>query len=974
MGMARKIAGVTKSDEIYGTLESRFGMFLNSNTQGAEFAVQCVGFASTTHMELAGDAEIDDPIDNVLMGELDPSTRDLDEAEIAQDKRHLRESIEQDRGELSKALASGPGTATSRLQRTVAAVIKTMPAGHASGAAEEHSEEQMRHQGNVDQIAQPHSHLTSGNEGYGEHDDNSSSYNNIDYNEGAVNHGLTESTESADDERKYSSDCEIPLTKLTTSESDSSWRFSKSASLLKGAFRRVKPSIMSSSNGSMDSLGHTPSQSQNFAGSAANLSITNIHLDGSAKPPVELIRADSSASVLTQMTTQYENLGEGRLPTIHTSSIPGGHFYGTLRMSNSEIEEFKKHAGNDVGGVIGGHPKSLKLHAHHDDMASPATGVVNLIDPEGVSIISDIDDTIKYTNVTSGTRVILRNTFLKSMKEVEGMANAYKKWWIQGAAFHYVSNSPWQLIPTLLDFFHTHMFPPGSAHLKVHDNNILKTYFMTPGENKRRSIREILNDFPDRKFILVGDSGEIDLEIYTEIAMEFPKQIFRIFIRDITTARLKEMASKAPPLREGSFSSLKAPISAVTTGFGLFGRQGSSGTISLKENASTPNKGTETDIDVPVASSPGEMSEEELTAKTKKESSSLFGKIKAFSPKLEPSSPSSLSVPKAGSASSSPASSPHLQPNRSLLSLALRNLSTTSLKRNARSPGVSPLALEITSVSNEYPFPTTESSISQQSGNTGTSSNISDGHKDSEDIPNGLYLNNNVSHLSLTEETQEQEVAQFKQKQIKQGRSRANTFSHSSSSNSSLISTPAGTPSGSIWNTPLQSPSASPRMSDRRNPGQTGHILTTTPSNPCPATPLGTPSSGTATLISNSPSISSSTSSKTPLEIWQDRVTQCKRKLPEGVLTLFESADVLEKCQIVKDMFAKFDSAGQDKKNASASNDAANDILDQVSASNSTTSVSTSESVSSEDLFSSVERIDHGNIDQLKDRNCRVSA
>ncbi|KAI8600116.1 hypothetical protein EDD21DRAFT_306981, partial [Dissophora ornata] len=177
-------------------------------------------------------------------------------------------------------------------------------------------------------------------------------------------------------------------------------------------------------------------------------------------------------------------------------------------------------------------------------------GIVNLIDSEGISIISDIDDTIKETGVIAGTKVILRNTFLKDMQEVEGMADVYRAWWDQGAAVHYVSNSPWQLIPSLLEFFQKYKFPLGSAHLRLHDS-MLKTYFATPGENKRRVIKEILRDFPKRKFILVGDSAEIDMEIYTDIAVEYPEQIFRIFIRDISTAWLKE---KTQPVRGRSFA------------------------------------------------------------------------------------------------------------------------------------------------------------------------------------------------------------------------------------------------------------------------------------------------------------------------------------------------------------------------------------------------------------------------------------
>ena len=45
-----------------------------------------------------------------------------------------------------------------------------------------------------------------------------------------------------------------------------------------------------------------------------------------------------------------------------------------------------------------------------------------------------------------------------------------------------------------------------------------------------------MNDFPERKFILVGDSGEADLEVYTDIVLEHPGRLLGVFIRDVDHA------------------------------------------------------------------------------------------------------------------------------------------------------------------------------------------------------------------------------------------------------------------------------------------------------------------------------------------------------------------------------------------------------------------------------------------------------
>ncbi|KAI1317526.1 hypothetical protein EDD11_008333 [Mortierella claussenii] len=528
VGMARKLAGVTKDNKVYETLESRFGMFLANNTQGARFTIQCIGVAKTSHMELAGDPNSPDDTVDALMDELKSPDGAVAAAEVVEDKARLRKSLQEDRDQYRGAVEQGQeehrGGAFEKLDRAVGKINKD------------------------------------------KHVHQSASFKKSDY---------------------FSQDG-TPMTTVASPESTESSlsdRWTKGAAFMKGAYRKYKPMVMAQvgsngSNTSVDSLHVPPSnggKSRSSTGASSGASERSADETTKSAPPQGAVRTDSGSSVISQTPTHYEDLGHGSFPTVQISSRPGGHFDGTLRVSHEEVQAHRKRIKKVDGYRQGGHPRFLKLHAYHPDMTDHPQGIVNLIDPEGISVISDIDDTIKETNISAGARIILRNTFLKDMQDVPGMADVYKQWWKHGAAIHYVSNSPWQLIPSLLDFFHSYKFPPGSAHLRLHDG-VLKSYFATPGEHKRKTIREILTDFPDRKFILIGDSGEIDMEIYAEMAMEFPDQIFKIFIRDITTARLHEMVAKAmhaPPTRTRSFTSIipKAPINAVTTGIGLFTKQ-----------------------------------------------------------------------------------------------------------------------------------------------------------------------------------------------------------------------------------------------------------------------------------------------------------------------------------------------------------------------------------------------------------------
>ncbi|KAH8879132.1 actin patch protein 1 [Thozetella sp. PMI_491] len=165
-----------------------------------------------------------------------------------------------------------------------------------------------------------------------------------------------------------------------------------------------------------------------------------------------------------------------------------------------------------------------------------ATEKIQLIEPRGISLISDIDDTIKHSNISLGAREIFRNTFIRDLADltVDGVQEWYNKLHDLGVRMHYCSNSPWQLFPVIATFFHIAGLPPGSIHLKQY-SGMLQGIFEPVAERKKGTLEKILRDFPQRKFLLVGDSGEADLEVYTDLAVANPGRILALFIRDVTT-------------------------------------------------------------------------------------------------------------------------------------------------------------------------------------------------------------------------------------------------------------------------------------------------------------------------------------------------------------------------------------------------------------------------------------------------------
>ena len=177
----------------------------------------------------------------------------------------------------------------------------------------------------------------------------------------------------------------------------------------------------------------------------------------------------------------------------------------------------------------------LKFHARTPGPRPDVDGQALLVPPTGLSVISDIDDTVKITQVRDQQQMLL-NTFARSFKAAPGMAQHYQRLARNPQTrFHYLSSSPIQLLPALQDFLRNAGFPAGSMHLR--ESTTLRT--LVPGEGESRAhklagIARLMTDFPQRRFLLVGDSGELDPEIYGEVARTDAARIEGVAIRDVT--------------------------------------------------------------------------------------------------------------------------------------------------------------------------------------------------------------------------------------------------------------------------------------------------------------------------------------------------------------------------------------------------------------------------------------------------------
>lgn len=157
-------------------------------------------------------------------------------------------------------------------------------------------------------------------------------------------------------------------------------------------------------------------------------------------------------------------------------------------------------------------------------------------------IISDIDDTIMVTNATS-LLAMAQLTFTQSPATrlpFEGVADFYQAL-TQGSSastvprpIFYVSSSPWNLYDFLIEFMQLNNIPAGPLLLRDFGMNAEQVFQSSHHKHKLAQINNVMSTYPDLAFILIGDSGQHDPEIYAEIVTMRPEQVKAIYIRDVS--------------------------------------------------------------------------------------------------------------------------------------------------------------------------------------------------------------------------------------------------------------------------------------------------------------------------------------------------------------------------------------------------------------------------------------------------------
>ncbi len=144
-------------------------------------------------------------------------------------------------------------------------------------------------------------------------------------------------------------------------------------------------------------------------------------------------------------------------------------------------------------------------------------------------IVSDVDDTILETGVERVGHMVKQTLTGSALTRTPfpGAAELYRDLAADVNPVFYVSSSPWNLHAFLSAFLRHREFPWGPVLLR----DLLGTD--AGREPKHGRIEEILDLHPQLKFVLIGDSGEKDPEIYAEIVRTHPGRILAVYIREV---------------------------------------------------------------------------------------------------------------------------------------------------------------------------------------------------------------------------------------------------------------------------------------------------------------------------------------------------------------------------------------------------------------------------------------------------------
>ena len=265
----------------------------------------------------------------------------------------------------------------------------------------------------------------------------------------------------------------------------------------------------------------------------------NIDLSKKGFFPMLLIAYKRFETELIKNSSLVLTLPDGR--EIETRTDDQGYY-----LINEEVDDLLKMIDKD--GILVYRISFVEEYRHRKiQQENSFAGKVIIPSPTAkFGVISDIDDTIIHTGLTSRFKwQVVKNTIFKRAEKripLEGAADLYTqlhngKSGKDSNPIFYVSHGPWNLYRYLELFLNTNHFPRGPILLRDFINPLTKRFrpiaAIQEKPEKQKEIINLLKTYPELPFILIGDSGEHDPDIYIEIAEAHPERILAIYMRSV---------------------------------------------------------------------------------------------------------------------------------------------------------------------------------------------------------------------------------------------------------------------------------------------------------------------------------------------------------------------------------------------------------------------------------------------------------
>lgn len=238
------------------------------------------------------------------------------------------------------------------------------------------------------------------------------------------------------------------------------------------------------------------------------------------------------------------------------TSVPVGDVPVVIEVGGERIEVLA-----DRGGVVdtkipvhleAGWNRAVLRVQGSEDVEAPVWVVGPDVD---FGIVSDIDDTVMVTALPRPF-VAFWNTFVldeHARSPTPGMAVLYERLVRAhpGSPVIYLSTGAWNVAPTLTRFLSRNLYPAGPILLTdwgpTHDR-----WFRSGRAHKTENLHRLAEEFPHMRWLLIGDDGQHDEELYADFAKQHPGQVAAVAIRELSVGEAVLAGGRAKAEQHGA--------------------------------------------------------------------------------------------------------------------------------------------------------------------------------------------------------------------------------------------------------------------------------------------------------------------------------------------------------------------------------------------------------------------------------------